>query len=166
MAFLVTAALAGAASAALVFETKRKRHSRIKLAELSPPCDDVRDLVSIAADPVKQKILALRSQITETLQTADDHYQTFVRDKVDPVLMGGHSRNQQMSEFTGNSIRELTPNEKLGNRRMGLAIAGVSLYGLSVTTGLPLLPAVVAIGIYNLWPWFKEAYDTAVEEKN
>lgn len=165
MAFLVTAALAGAASAALVFETKRKRHTRIKLAELSPPGDDVRDLVSIAADPVRQKILALRSQITETLQTADDHYQTFVRDKVDPVLMGGHSRNQQMSEFTGNSIRELTPNEKLGNRRMGLAIAGVSLYGLSVTTGLPLLPAVVAIGIYNLWPWFKEAYDTAVEEK-
>jgi heavy metal translocating P-type ATPase len=165
MAFLVTAALAGAASAALVFETKRKRHTRIKLAELSPPGDDVRDLVSIAADPVRQKMLALRSQITETLQTADDHYQIFVRDKIDPVLMGGHSRNQQMSEFTGNSIRELTPNEKLGNRRMGLAIAGVSLYGLSVTTGLPLLPAVVAIGIYNLWPWFKEAYDTAVEEK-
>ncbi|MEY4194484.1 MAG: hypothetical protein RLZZ226_852 [Pseudomonadota bacterium] len=165
MAFLVTAALAGAASAALVFETKRKRHSRIKLAELSPPCDDVRDLVSISADPVKQKILALRSQITETLQTADDHYQIFVRDKVDPLLMGGQSRNQQMSEFTGNSIRELTPKEKLGNRRMGLAIAGVSLYGLSATTGLPLLPAVVAIGIYNLWPWFKEAYETAVEEK-
>ncbi len=165
MAFLVTAALAGAASAALVFETKRKRHTRIKLAELSPPGDDVRDLVSITADPVRQKMLALRSQITETLQTADDHYQIFVRDKVDPVLMGGHSRNQQMSEFTGNSIRELTPKEKLGNRRMGLAIAGVSLYGLSATTGLPLLPAVVAIGIYNLWPWFKEAYDTAVEEK-
>ncbi len=165
MAFLVTAALAGAASAALVFETKRKRHTRIKLAELAPPREDIRDLVSISADPVRQKMLALRSQITETLQTSDDDYQRFVRDKVDPVLMGGHSRNQQMSEFTGNSIRELTPKEKLGNRRMGLAIAGVSLYGLSVTTGLPLLPAVVAIGIYNLWPWFKEAYDTAVEEK-
>ncbi len=165
MAFLVTAALAGAASAALVFETKRKRHTRIKLAELAPPREDIRDLVSISADPVRQKMLALRSQITETLQTSDDDYQRFVRDKVDPVLMGGHSRNQQMSEFTGNSIRELTPKEKLGNRRMGLAIAGVSLYGLTATTGLPLLPAVVAIGIYNLWPWFKEAYDTAVEEK-
>jgi len=165
MAFLVTAALAGAASAALVFETKRKRHTRIKLAELAPPREDIRDLVSISADPVRQKMLALRSQITETLQTSDDDYQRFVRDKVDPVLMGGHSRNQQMSEFTGNSIRELTPKEKLGNRRMGLAIAGVSLYGLTATTGLPLLPAVVAIGIYNLWPWFKEAYETAVEEK-
>lgn len=165
MAFLVTAALAGAASAVLVFETKRNKHSRIKLAELSAPDEKINDLVCISADPVKQKMLSLKKRITETLHTADDQYQRFVCEKLDPVLMGGNSRNQQMAEFIGHEHREMSDKEKLGNRRMGLAVAGVSLYGLSVTTGLPLLPAVIAIGIYNLWPWFKEAYETAVEEK-
>ncbi|MBM3203799.1 hypothetical protein FJZ55_07855, partial [Candidatus Woesearchaeota archaeon] len=143
MAFLMTAALAGAASAALVFETRRNRHARIKLAELSPPRADVSDLVSISADPVRQKVLNLRNRITETLYARDDEFQAFVRDKVDPLLMGGHARNQQMFEFTGDDKRELSPREKRGNRRMGLAVAGVSLYSLSVATGLPLLPAVV-----------------------
>ncbi len=165
MAFLMTTALAGAASAALIFETKRNKHTRIKLAELSPPREEVRDLVSISADPVRQKVLTLKNRITETLYARDDQFQSFVRDKVDPLLMGGNTRNQQMFEFTGDDKRELSPKEKLGNRRMGLAVAGVSLYSLSVATGLPLLPAVVVIGIYNLWPWFKEAYETAVEEK-
>lgn len=98
------------------------------------------------------------------LAGADQGYQTFVRTYVDPLL-AGQSRDRHLEELLSGAGRELSPQELRTNRRLGLGVLGLGLLGCVYATGLPLIHLVILIGVYNLWPWFKQGYHLAVDEK-
>ncbi|TAN46940.1 MAG: heavy metal translocating P-type ATPase [Methylococcaceae bacterium] len=98
------------------------------------------------------------------LASADQGYQTFVRTHIDPLL-AGQSRDRHLQELLSGGERELSPHEMSTNRSMGLGFLGLGLLGVVYATGLPLIHLVILIGFYNLWPWYKQGYRMAVDEK-
>ncbi|MEI6745165.1 MAG: heavy metal translocating P-type ATPase [Methylococcaceae bacterium] len=119
----------------------------------------------------KQEISALDSNVEPVnpnwfvmvLARADDDYQMLVRTYIDPIL-AGRARNQHLQELVGDKKRNLSIQEKRSNRRLGLGFVAFGLLVDVYFTGIQLLPMVVVIGIYNLWPWFKESYRLAFKE--
>ena len=119
----------------------------------------------------KQEIAALDSNVEPVnpnwfvmvLARADDDYQMLVRTYIDPIL-AGRARNQHLQELVGDKKRNLSIQEKRSNRRLGLGFVAFGLLVDVYFTGIQLLPMVVVIGIYNLWPWFKESYRLAFKE--
>ena len=102
--------------------------------------------------------------VMTVLSQADDDYQLFVRTYIDPML-AGRARDKHLQELVGNKKRLLSIQEKRSNRRLGLGFAALGLLADVYFTGaIPLLPIVIIIGVYNLWPWFKEGYRLAFEE--
>ncbi len=97
------------------------------------------------------------------LSKADDDYQMLVRTYIDPIL-AGRARNQHLQEIVGNKKRPLSIQEKRSNRRLGLGFIAFGLLVDIYFTGIPLISMVILIGIYNLWPWFKESYRLAFKE--
>lgn len=98
------------------------------------------------------------------LAKADDDYQMIVRTYIDPIL-AGRARDIHLREIVGSKKRALTIQEKRSNRRLGLGFVAFGLLIDAYLTGIKVLPFVVIIGIYNLWPWFKESYRLAFKEK-
>jgi Cu2+-exporting ATPase len=97
------------------------------------------------------------------LARADNDYQMFVRTYIDPLL-AGRARDQHLQELVSNKKRSLSIQEKRSNRRLGLGFAALGLLVDVYFTSIPLLPVIIVIGIYNLWPWFKEGYRLAFKE--
>ena len=93
-----------------------------------------------------------------------ERYQSLVQTHLDPWL-AGKLRDQQMLELTKGVQRQLNPPEKRNNRGLGLGAGGLTLIGLARLTGWPLIPAVIAIGVYNSWPGIKESVHIAVVER-
>lgn len=98
------------------------------------------------------------------LAKADDDYQMIVRTYIDPIL-AGRARDIHLQEIIGSKKRALTIQEKRSNRRLGLGFVAFGLLIDAYLTGIKVLPFVIVIGIYNLWPWFKESYRLAFKEK-
>lgn len=98
------------------------------------------------------------------LARADNDYQAFIRTRIDPLL-AGRARDAHLQALVSSKGRVLSVQEKRSNRRLGLGVAALALLLDVYVTGIPLLPLIIVIGIYNLWPWFKEGYRLAVEEK-
>lgn len=94
----------------------------------------------------------------------DEQYQAFIQTHLDPALVG-HLRNQQMQALAHGKQRDLSPLEKRTNRSLALGVGAVGLIALAHLTTWPLIPAVMAIGVYNFWPAFQEAYRVAAEER-
>lgn len=98
------------------------------------------------------------------LARADEDYQMLVRTYIDPIL-AGRARDVHLQEIIGSKKRALTIQEKRSNRRLGLGFVAFGLLIDAYLTGIQVLPFVIVIGIYNLWPWFKESYRLAFKEK-
>jgi Cu2+-exporting ATPase len=120
----------------------------------------------------KQEIAALNPDAEEipnpnwflmVLARADDDYQMLVRTYIDPML-AGRARDKHLQELVGDKKRSLSIQEKRSNRRLGLGFVAFGLLVDVYFTSIPLLPMVVLIGIYNLWPWLKESYRLAFKE--
>lgn len=119
----------------------------------------------------KQEVAALNPEVEPAnpnwfmmvLARADDDYQMLVRTYIDPIL-AGRARDEHLQELVGNKKRALSIQEKRSNRRLGLGFVAFGLLADVYFTGIPLLSMVVVIGIYNLWPWFKESYRLAFKE--
>jgi len=98
------------------------------------------------------------------LARADEDYQMLVRTYIDPIL-AGRARDVHLQEVVGSKKRALTIQEKRSNRRLGLGFVAFGLLIDAYLTGIQVLPFVIVIGIYNLWPWFKESYRLTFKEK-
>lgn len=98
------------------------------------------------------------------LANTDDRFQHFVSTRIDPLL-AGQAREEHLKGLMKGEERVLTTQEIRANRRLGLGIGATGLLGVMHLTGQTLLPYVIGIGIYSLWPWYKQAYMALVKEK-
>lgn len=98
------------------------------------------------------------------LDDTDNRFQTFVSKKIDPLL-AGHSREQQLQSLMHGGVRELSPQERATNRRLGLGVGASGLLAIAIVSGQAYLPYVIAAGLYSVWPWYVQAYRTLVEDR-
>ncbi len=94
----------------------------------------------------------------------DEKYQTLVQTRLDPWL-AGRLRDRQIQSLENGGQRHLSALELRTNRSLGLGLVSLGLNVLAKLTHWPLLPGVIAIGLYNAWPGFQEAWRVAVEER-
>jgi heavy metal translocating P-type ATPase len=98
------------------------------------------------------------------LSRLDDRYQLLVQTQLDPLLVS-ELREEQMREISPTGLRKLNDQERANNRRLALGVSGLVLLGLKSLTRWPLTPVVLIVGLYNGWPWLRESWRIAVDER-
>lgn len=158
MIAVITAALGGSVLGTLFFAGQKARQptlaDRLMQAEPFPTGRE---------PPKATRTPGLLISVRRHWVRWDERYQAWVQTRLDPVL-AGRSHNQQLRSLNGGAQRQLQPVEKRNNRRLLLGVAGLGLLAMAGMTGWPLIPAVMAIGLYTGWPWFREAWRVAIEE--
>jgi Cu2+-exporting ATPase len=99
-----------------------------------------------------------------SLKHLDDRYQSLIQTRIDPLLIS-QLRDEQMRDLAPTGRREMIAQEKEMNRRLVLGVGGLMLLGLRSLTRWPLTPAVIVIGLYSAWPFVKEGWRIAVQER-
>lgn len=94
----------------------------------------------------------------------DQRYQSFIKKRLDPLLLG-KAHSQQLQALHENAPRELSPEEKRSNRNLLLGAGALGLFGLTPLLGWPALAAVMGIGLYSIKPAIMEAWHLAVHER-
>ena len=94
----------------------------------------------------------------------DKRYQALVQQYIDPLLLG-KMHNEQLQALTNSSVRQLSEGEKSANRKLLLGIGTFSFFALAQLTTLPLIPFILAIGLYSMSPALKEGWRIATQEK-
>ena len=121
-----------------------------------------------APDSQKQNPLAdipkPLSSIRACVERWDGHYQSLIQTRLDPFLMG-RLRSQQMLELAGSKQRILGRQEKRVNRSLLWGFGGLGLIALKRLTGWPLVPVILALGCYIIWPALREAWRVTAEER-
>jgi heavy metal translocating P-type ATPase len=112
----------------------------------------------------KNQPKGLLAPVSACFEQWDGQYQSLVQTRIDPLLMG-RLRAQQMESLAHGHLRELSRMEKQANRSLALGVIAAGLAGLAELTAWPLIPAVVAIGVYTCWPGIEEAWRVAAEER-
>jgi len=163
MAYLLAAA-AGLASATIVLDALTKARQRSGRRPRLPHKDRQAAKSDLVESDEGKKSSGLSKQLKGMLARTDERYQAFICTRIDPLL-AGHARERYLQVLMDGRERQLTLQEKRTNRRLGFGVAALELLGVVYLTGQPLLPFVIAIGIYNLWPWYRQAYVSAVEER-
>lgn len=102
------------------------------------------------------------SEIATYAAELDQRYQGLVRTYVDPVLVS-QQRSEQLQTLKGDRDLALSAHEKKVNRDMVIGIGAVAAVGIANLTGLPLIPLVIATGIYLTLPFYKIAWRMAVQ---
>ena len=114
-------------------------------------------------DAPNSPIQAAKDSVLAPFVRLDNSYQSLIQTHLDPWF-AGQVRNEQMMALTQGRLRVLSPNEKRNNRTIALGAGGLAMIGLSHLTGWPLIPIVIALGIYNSWSGVVESVMIAVNE--
>ncbi|MFN9545846.1 MAG: heavy metal translocating P-type ATPase [Cyanobacteriota bacterium] len=101
--------------------------------------------------------------IRATLERLDNNYQDLIQTHLDPWF-AGQLRHEQMKALTQGKLRVLSPSEKRNNRSLALGTGGLAMIGMANLTGLPLIPFVIALGVYNSLPAIQQSVMIAVKE--
>lgn len=94
----------------------------------------------------------------------DERYQRAVHDYLDPWLTG-KTRQRQYLEMSGGEEREASEFEKKLNRQIGIGVSSLGALAVARYAAVPIGPLIVATGLYMTWPFFKEAFRIAVQER-
>ena len=154
---MIPALLVGLGGAALLASVVGRRRRPSLVDMLSPP------RVEPDGEPTDlpaEAIGALRG----SLKHLDDRYQSLIQTRIDPLLIS-QLRDEQMRDLAPTDRREMIAQEKEMNRRLVLGVGGLMLLGLRSLTRWPLTPGVIVIGLYSAWPFVKEGWRIAVQER-
>ncbi len=155
----IVLALGGSAIAALA-NTVQKRRQNILLDILSTQNPFSDSEVQITS----KQFTALPNSVCSYFARWDGRYQAMIQTRLDPWLMG-RLRGQQMQILANGTQRVLSLEEKQVNRRLILGAGGIGLIALAQLTGWPLIPVVVALGVYSMWPLLREVWRIAIDER-
>ncbi|CAK0765316.1 conserved membrane hypothetical protein [Gammaproteobacteria bacterium] len=98
------------------------------------------------------------------LARMDERYQTLVERHLDPLLMVG-KRSQQLKALSKGRERVLSSAEREANHALIFGVGALGLLSVGSLTGWPLMPLVLALGIFSTWPLIREAWRIAVHER-
>ena len=101
--------------------------------------------------------------LRQGLSALDERWQQLLRNHLDPRLVG-EQRTTQLQTLSRTGQLVIRPRERLINRRLGLGLIAIGMAGLIDLYAWPLLPLVVAIGVYNVWPSIREGWRVGFEE--
>ena len=145
-----------ALAAGLSIAKKRSRTTLVDVLAAPRPSTADLDRPTLGPGPL--------ASVRARLVRWDEKYQTLVQTHLDPWL-AGRLRDRQIHSLESGGQRHLSAMELRTNRSLGLGVASLGLIGLAGLTHWPLIPGVIAIGFYNAWPGFQEAWRIAVEER-
>jgi heavy metal translocating P-type ATPase len=114
-------------------------------------------------DTPDSPIQATTHSVLAAVARLDSSYQDLIQTHLDPWF-AGQVRNEQMMALTQGKMRVLSPNEKRNNRSIILGAGALAMIGLSHMTGWPLIPLVIAAGLYNSWNAVEQSVMIAVKE--
>ena len=100
-------------------------------------------------------------EVGEKLMVLDDHWQHFVQQHIDPLLMG-KVRGQQKTELN----LGLSEVEKDANRRVILAVGNIGVALAATHLFLPLAAANIAFSTWLAWPLYQRGYRKLVDERS
>jgi heavy metal translocating P-type ATPase len=154
---LMALAIGGGVIAAVAL-MRRRRAPLIAVPTPSRPAVDPKQ-----PPPVTQRPALLERARTRFAQL-DEQYQALIQTHLDPWL-ADRLRDRQMQVLARGGRRDLSPYEKQANRALALGVVALGLSAVAWLTALPLIPIVIAIGLYSVLPMFQEAYRIAVKER-
>ncbi|OQW91969.1 MAG: hypothetical protein BWK78_03060 [Thiotrichaceae bacterium IS1] len=94
----------------------------------------------------------------------DEHYQTFIQQKIDPLL-ASKTRQQQLKLLTGESRPVLSQSERQNNRYIGIAGVLIGTAFIGAWLFPPLLIPTVAIVTYLVLPLYQRTFHSLIHEK-
>jgi Cu2+-exporting ATPase len=97
------------------------------------------------------------------LAATDDVYQDLVCRHIDPLLSGG-MKEKHLQDMRKGRKRILSEREKETNRSLGMAVIALCLLVVTYLTSLPLLPFVIAAGIYIILPFYRDAWLSYIQD--
>jgi Cu2+-exporting ATPase len=121
------------------------------------------DLLAEAKPPTADEGQTTPGPVDSILARWDGRYQAFIQTHLDPWL-AGKQRSKQMRTLDGNALRVLSAREMGVNRSLAMGVFGLGLIALALATGWPLVPAAIALGIFNSWPGLQETWRVTVIE--
>jgi heavy metal translocating P-type ATPase len=95
-------------------------------------------------------------QVTTTLVNADEHYQSFVQNHIDPLL--GKTRQSQMQEMLQEAALTLSPEERFVNQRLALATLALGSAVVGRLLFAPFMAVAIVLGLSAMWINYYFAY--------
>jgi Cu2+-exporting ATPase len=156
---ILPAALAGGALVLGLRAAKPAKQQLVNLltgpqaVQLPQPADAVGALVQTATNAAAAYLTALDEQVQQAVQRY-----------LDPLL-SNQVRRDQMAVLAAGRTLELSEIEREVNRNLAIGLGALAMVGVANLTGLPLIPLVVATGIYLTIPWYKIAWRILVHRR-
>lgn len=132
------------------------RFRKAQQTTLAPLADEV--VTRYKSEQVRAAPLV--SEMSERLVALDDHWQRFVQQHVDPLLIG-RLRSQQKAELD----LGLSEVEKDANRRVALAVGNIGVALAATHLFLPLAVANIAFSTWLAWPLYQRGYRMLVDQR-
>jgi Cu2+-exporting ATPase len=129
---------------------------QVQQTTLAPLADEV--ATRYKAEQVRAAPLV--RAVGQSLVTFDDHWQHFVQQHVDPLLIG-RQRSQQKAELN----LGLSTVEKDANRRVALAVGNIGVALAATHLFLPLAVANIAFSTWLAWPIYQRGYRMLVKQR-
>ena len=111
----------------------------------------------------KNELQRLKEEVTARLMGVDERYHAFIQAHIDPLL--GKTRNAQLQDILSEDALALSPEERNGNRRVGLGMFAVGLAILSQWTFGSLMYLAILVGFTSTLPTYHLAYQQWKETK-
>ena len=111
----------------------------------------------------QQRLQALTAPLVETLSNADQHYNQWIHDHIDPLF--GRERYEQLRAISGGSAKNLSPEQKTANRMLIWGGGAATLTTLSMVAGIPIGAVSLGFGLVISAPVFRLAYQKAFVER-
>ncbi|MFM8332346.1 MAG: hypothetical protein ACKN9T_11715, partial [Candidatus Methylumidiphilus sp.] len=158
---VIATLLGGGAAAACVGIARRRRLALLDI--LASPQDAPCHPTEVPSEREQPSAAHLLTPVRAYFERWDRRYQDWIQTHIDSRIMGS-LRSGQMQTLAQGTRRELSRLEKETNRSLVLGAVGLGLIGLTQLTGWPLIPAVIALGLYNALSGLKEVWRVTVEE--
>ncbi|MFN8493066.1 MAG: heavy metal translocating P-type ATPase [Caldilineaceae bacterium] len=120
--------------------------------------------VQTEANAYRTEVQYLLEDIHQVAMKIDNRFQALVQTYIDPFFVS-KERTQQIKDLATAGRDSISEGEKTDNRQLALGIIGLGMVAVAPLTTLPLIPAVVVIGLYLSLPLYERAWRFAVYDR-
>jgi heavy metal translocating P-type ATPase len=148
---LLPIAVAGGVVGAVLLRPRKEARLLVKLT--NQPQAGIIEQVKNELQEVGKTVT---QNLTASLVAADERYQTFVQNHIDPLL--GKTRHAQMQELLSEAALTLSPEERMANQRLALGVVTLGTAVVGQLAYAPLLPVAGVLGLASMWTTYYYAY--------